>query len=188
MAAEVDTPMLSPAIREKILAYIPRYPSKRAVTLPALAHRPRVFPLRPLPGDGRDRRDPRDHRRRSPRHDELLRVLPAGPHRRRPGLDLPVVLVHDHRRRRDARARLPEAGRPLGPDDPRRQADRRVRRMPGDLRLRPGRPRRRRPDLRPADPREGRRHARRAEERPGRPLARPGPVERGGDAVPRSEA
>jgi len=30
------TPMLTPAIREKIAAYIPRYPSKRAVTLPAL--------------------------------------------------------------------------------------------------------------------------------------------------------
>ncbi len=30
------TPMLSEAIREKIRAYIPRYPSKRAVTLPAL--------------------------------------------------------------------------------------------------------------------------------------------------------
>ena len=29
-------PMLSEAIREKIRAYIPRYPSKRAVTLPAL--------------------------------------------------------------------------------------------------------------------------------------------------------
>src|SRR5918911_1447967 len=30
------TPMLSEAIREKIRAYIPRYPSARAVTLPAL--------------------------------------------------------------------------------------------------------------------------------------------------------
>ncbi|MDR3639420.1 MAG: NAD(P)H-dependent oxidoreductase subunit E [Isosphaeraceae bacterium] len=29
-------PLLTPAIREKISAYIPRYPSKRAVTLPAL--------------------------------------------------------------------------------------------------------------------------------------------------------
>jgi NADH-quinone oxidoreductase subunit E len=29
-------PILSEAIRQKILAYIPRYPSKRAVTLPAL--------------------------------------------------------------------------------------------------------------------------------------------------------
>ncbi|HWE35409.1 MAG TPA: NAD(P)H-dependent oxidoreductase subunit E [Isosphaeraceae bacterium] len=38
MAAETTTeaPMLSEAIREKIRAYIPRYPSKRAVTLPAL--------------------------------------------------------------------------------------------------------------------------------------------------------
>jgi NADH-quinone oxidoreductase subunit E len=38
MAAEMTTeaPMLSEAIREKIRAYIPRYPSKRAVTLPAL--------------------------------------------------------------------------------------------------------------------------------------------------------
>ena len=36
--AAVETPraMLSEAIREKIRAYIPRYPSKRAVTLPAL--------------------------------------------------------------------------------------------------------------------------------------------------------
>src|ERR1051326_8895093 len=29
-------PMLSEAIRDQILSYIPRYPSKRAVTLPAL--------------------------------------------------------------------------------------------------------------------------------------------------------
>ncbi len=36
MAAEATTPMLTPAIREKIRAYISRYPSKRAVTLPAL--------------------------------------------------------------------------------------------------------------------------------------------------------
>jgi NADH-quinone oxidoreductase subunit E len=31
-----SAPMLTPAIREQIAAYIPRYPSKRAVTLPAL--------------------------------------------------------------------------------------------------------------------------------------------------------
>jgi NADH-quinone oxidoreductase subunit E len=38
MAAEATTtrPMLDEAIREKIRAYLPRYPSKRAVTLPAL--------------------------------------------------------------------------------------------------------------------------------------------------------
>ena len=36
MAAEATMPMLPPLVREKILAYIPRYPSKRAVTLPAL--------------------------------------------------------------------------------------------------------------------------------------------------------
>lgn len=38
MAADAtsSTPMLSDAIREKIRAFIPRYPSKRAVTLPAL--------------------------------------------------------------------------------------------------------------------------------------------------------
>ncbi|MEO6807557.1 MAG: NAD(P)H-dependent oxidoreductase subunit E [Isosphaeraceae bacterium] len=38
MAVDAMTgrPMLSEAIREKIRAYIPRYPSKRAVTLPAL--------------------------------------------------------------------------------------------------------------------------------------------------------
>ncbi len=38
MAGETTTatPMLTEAIREKIRAYIPRYPSKRAVTLPAL--------------------------------------------------------------------------------------------------------------------------------------------------------
>jgi len=33
---EAPAPMLSEAIREKIRAYIPRYPSKQAVTLPAL--------------------------------------------------------------------------------------------------------------------------------------------------------
>src|SRR6516165_7475971 len=36
MAADATTPMLSEAIREKILAHVPRYPNKRAVTLPAL--------------------------------------------------------------------------------------------------------------------------------------------------------
>ena len=36
MAANATTPMLTEAIRDKIRAYIPRYPSKRAVTLPAL--------------------------------------------------------------------------------------------------------------------------------------------------------
>jgi NADH-quinone oxidoreductase subunit E len=38
MAADLatSTPILSEAIREQIRAYIPRYPSKRAVTLPAL--------------------------------------------------------------------------------------------------------------------------------------------------------
>ncbi len=36
MPAEATTPMIPDAIREQIRAYIPRYPSKRAVTLPAL--------------------------------------------------------------------------------------------------------------------------------------------------------
>ncbi len=36
MSVETMSPMLSESIREKIRAYIPRYPSKRAVTLPAL--------------------------------------------------------------------------------------------------------------------------------------------------------
>src|SRR3954453_15183238 len=36
MANAALTPMLSEVLREKIRAYIPRYPSKRAVTLPAL--------------------------------------------------------------------------------------------------------------------------------------------------------
>ncbi len=35
-ADATQTPMLPEAIREKIRAYIPRYPNKRAVTLPAL--------------------------------------------------------------------------------------------------------------------------------------------------------
>src|SRR5437588_7400132 len=34
--ATTTTPILSAALREKIRAHIPRYPSKRAVTLPAL--------------------------------------------------------------------------------------------------------------------------------------------------------
>jgi NADH-quinone oxidoreductase subunit E len=34
--ATTTTPMLTEALREKIRAYVPRYPSKRAVTLPAL--------------------------------------------------------------------------------------------------------------------------------------------------------
>jgi NADH-quinone oxidoreductase subunit E len=36
MAADVATPILPESIRDKIRGYIPRYPSKRAVTLPAL--------------------------------------------------------------------------------------------------------------------------------------------------------
>ena len=36
MAADTITPMLNEAIRSKIRAHIPRYPSKQAVTLPAL--------------------------------------------------------------------------------------------------------------------------------------------------------
>jgi NADH-quinone oxidoreductase subunit E len=36
MAEATTTPILSEALRAKIRAYIPRYPSKRAVTLPAL--------------------------------------------------------------------------------------------------------------------------------------------------------
>src|SRR3954453_3964828 len=35
-AAAMPTPMLDEKVRAKIMAYIPRYPSKRAVTLPAL--------------------------------------------------------------------------------------------------------------------------------------------------------
>src|SRR3954447_21474021 len=35
-ATTVTTPMLTESLREKIRAFIPRYPSKRAVTLPAL--------------------------------------------------------------------------------------------------------------------------------------------------------
>lgn len=35
-AATTPSPMLPESLREKIRAYIPRYPSKRAVTLPAL--------------------------------------------------------------------------------------------------------------------------------------------------------
>jgi NADH-quinone oxidoreductase subunit E len=35
-AQAINSPMLSESVREKIRAYIPRYPSKRAVTLPAL--------------------------------------------------------------------------------------------------------------------------------------------------------
>jgi NADH-quinone oxidoreductase subunit E len=36
MPANVATPILPESLRDKIRAYIPRYPSKRAVTLPAL--------------------------------------------------------------------------------------------------------------------------------------------------------
>src|SRR3982751_450518 len=38
MAADATTtaPILSQALRDRILAYVPRYPNKRAVTLPAL--------------------------------------------------------------------------------------------------------------------------------------------------------
>ena len=36
MAVDTSSPMLSEHLREKIRAFIPRYPSKRAVTLPAL--------------------------------------------------------------------------------------------------------------------------------------------------------
>ncbi|GAC1472935.1 MAG: hypothetical protein NVSMB9_20740 [Isosphaeraceae bacterium] len=36
MGQDTTTPLLNARLREKILAYVPRYPSKRAVTLPAL--------------------------------------------------------------------------------------------------------------------------------------------------------
>src|SRR4051812_10469405 len=35
-ATTVTTPLLTEGLRDKIWAYVPRYPSKRAVTLPAL--------------------------------------------------------------------------------------------------------------------------------------------------------
>ena len=128
----------------------PRYPSKRAVTLPALhivQEHLRCVPFQAMAEIA-----------------ELLEITPAevhdtmsfygffpqAPDRRRPGLDLPVDLVHAARRRRAARARLPAARHRAGPDDRRRQADRRVRRVPGHLRLRPRRPGRRRPGLRAA--------------------------------------
>ena len=60
---------------------------------PRPAHRPRAPALRAVPGHGRDRRVARDHPGRSPRHDELLRLLPPGPDRRDARLGLPVALV-----------------------------------------------------------------------------------------------
>ncbi len=57
---------------------LPRYPSKRAVTLPALHLVQEHLRCVPVPGDGRDRRAAGDHAGRGPRHDELLRLLPAG--------------------------------------------------------------------------------------------------------------
>jgi NADH-quinone oxidoreductase subunit E len=52
--AVAEPTLLTEELREKIRAYLPRYPDKRAVTLPALhiVHRARAFPLRPRPGDG----------------------------------------------------------------------------------------------------------------------------------------
>ena len=64
------------------------------MTLPALHIVHEHLRCVPLPGDGRDRRAAGPHAGRSPRHDELLRVLPAGPDRRRRRLGLPVDLVH----------------------------------------------------------------------------------------------
>ena len=109
MAADATTatPMLSEAIREKIRAYIPRYPSKRAVTLPALHIVHEHFRCVPYQAMAEIA--------------EILEITPAEVHdtmsfygffpqapigdvRR---LGLPVDLVHAPRRRRDARARLP---------------------------------------------------------------------------------
>ena len=113
MAADRDhrLPMLREPIREKIRGVHPALPEQAGRHAAGPAHRPRALPLRAVPGDGRDRRAAGDHAGRSPRHDELLRVLPAGPDRRRPGLGLPVDLVHAPRRRRAARARLQAARR-----------------------------------------------------------------------------
>ena len=86
-----DLKMLSEAMREKIRSLFPRYPSKRAVTLAGLAPGAGAAAVRPVPGDGGDRRAAGDHAGRGARHDELLRVLPAGADRRRAGLDLPVA-------------------------------------------------------------------------------------------------
>ena len=103
--------ILSEPLREKIRALFPRYPSKRAVTLPALAPRPGAPACVPLQAMAEIA--------------ELLEITPAevhdtmsfygffpqAPDRRRPGLGLPVDLVHAARRRRAARAGLPAARR-----------------------------------------------------------------------------
>ena len=130
-------PFLSDPIREKIRAYIPRYPSKRAVTLPGAAHRPRAFPLRAVRGDEGDRRDPGVTPAEV--HDTMsfygfFPQAPIGDVRVWICRSISCMLTGGEDMLAHACA---IARRHLGADHARRQDHRRVRRVPGDLRLSP---------------------------------------------------
>ena len=98
---------MSEPLKEKIRRLFPRYPSKRAVTLPAL-HLVHEH-LRCVPYQAMAEIAELLEITPAEVHDTMsfYGFFPAGADRRRPGLDLPVAVVHAPRRRRAARARLP---------------------------------------------------------------------------------
>ena len=142
-AADAKTaPLLSDAIREKIRAYIPRYPSKRAVTLPALhiVHEHlRCVPYRAMdeiaelleiePADVHDTMSFYGFFPQAPIGESRLWICRSISCMLRGGDELLGTRLRGRRGRRAGRHRR------------RRQDHRRVRRVPRDLRLRPGRPR-----------------------------------------------
>ena len=106
--------MLTPAIREKIAAYLPRYPSKRAVTLPALHIVHEHFRCVPYQAMA----EIADLLEITPAevHDTMsfYGFFPQAPDWRHAGLGVPVALMRAPRRGGDARTCLPQARRPPG--------------------------------------------------------------------------
>ncbi len=121
-----------------IKAYFPRYPTQQAVTLPALHivnEQLRYVPLEAVVEIA-----------------ELLELAPAevqdtlsfygffkqdAPHGTDAGLGLPLDQLRAARRRGVAGAHVPHGRHQAGRDDGRRQADARIRRVPGRLRISP---------------------------------------------------
>ena len=157
MAAETTTtaqpqrmPILSEPLKEKIRSLFPRYPNKRAVTLPALhlvQEHLRCVPYQAMAEIA-----------------EVLEITPAEVHDtmsfygffpQAPMGDVRVWICRSLScmlRGGDEMLEhaCQQAGDQAGRDDEGGRADRRVRRVPGDLRLCAGRPGRRWPGLRAA--------------------------------------
>ena len=129
--------ILTDEMVEAIKAYFPRYPTRQAVTLPALHvvnERLRHVPLQAVVEIA-----------------ELLELAPAEvqdtlsfygffkqdePHGRDAGLGLPLDQLRAARRRGNARPPVPQGRHSAGRNHARRPADARVRRVPRGLRIR----------------------------------------------------